>query len=89
MILSLTLRIKNTELLPISVSLTSWGKGVSLALIGNTPSDRVTRKILYGVDILSHQTNIPSFPIGLVAIESESLDQLRRLTEVRAGSWRD
>ena len=34
------------------VSLTSWGEAASLALVGNTSSDRITIKIHYGVDVL-------------------------------------
>ena len=48
------------------VSLTSWGEGVSLALVGHPSSDGVTINIPYGVDVLLHR----SFPIGLVKNES-------------------
>ena len=33
-------------------SLTSWGEGASLALVGHPSSDRVTIKMPYGVDVL-------------------------------------
>ena len=36
-------------------SLTSWGEGVSLALVDNPSSDGVTIKIPYGVNVLLHQ----------------------------------
>ena len=36
------------------VSLTSWGEGASLALVGNPSSDGITIKIPYGVDVLLH-----------------------------------
>ena len=48
-------------------SLTSWGEGASLALVGNPSSDGITIKMPYGVDVL-HRT--PSFPIGLFKTES-------------------
>ena len=37
------------------VSLTSWGEGASLALVGHPSSDGVIMKILYGVDVLVHR----------------------------------
>ena len=37
------------------VSLTSWGEGASLALVGHPSSDGITIKIPYGVDVLLHQ----------------------------------
>ena len=37
------------------VSLTSWGEGASLALVGHPSSDGVTIKIPYGVDVLLHR----------------------------------
>ena len=36
------------------VSLTSWGEGASLALVGDSSSDAVAIKMPYGVDAL-HQ----------------------------------
>ena len=42
------------ELVSSGVSLTSWGEGASLALVGHPSSDGVTIKIPYGVDILLH-----------------------------------
>ena len=51
----------------IVVSLTSWGEGASLALVGRPSSDGVTIKMPYGVDVL-HQP--ASHPIFLVKIES-------------------
>ena len=44
----------NTGLVSSGASLTSWGEGASLALVGHPSSDRVTIKMLYGVDVL-HQ----------------------------------
>ena len=52
------------------VSLTSWRLGASLALVSHPSSDSITIKIPYGVDV-----SLPSFPIGLVKSESESLDK--------------
>ena len=37
------------------VSLTSWGEGASLALVGHPTSDGVTIKIPYRVDVLLHR----------------------------------
>ena len=34
------------------VILTTWGKGVSLALVGNPSSDGIAIKMPYGVDVL-------------------------------------
>ena len=51
------------------VSLTSWGEGASLALVGHPSSDGIMIKIPYGVDVLLHCT--PSFPIGLVKTKSD------------------
>ena len=49
-------------------SLTSWGEGASLALVGHPSSDGVTIKMSFGVDVLHRHT--PSFPIGFVKTES-------------------
>ena len=45
----------NTGLLSSRVSLTSWGEGASLALVGHPFSDGVMIKIPYGVDVLLRQ----------------------------------
>ena len=50
-------------------SLTSWGEGASLALVGHPSSDVVTIKMPYGVDVLLPRTTW--FPIGLVKTESD------------------
>ena len=42
----------NTELVSSGASLTSWGEGASLALVGYPSSDGVTIKMPYGVDVL-------------------------------------
>ena len=42
----------NTDLVSSGVSLTSWGEGASLALVGYPSSDGITIKIPYGVDVL-------------------------------------
>ena len=53
-------------------SLTSWGEGASLALVGHPSSDGITLKIPYGVDVLLiNQLCTPSFPIGLVKTKSD------------------
>ena len=51
-------------------SLTSWGEGVSLALVGHPSSDGVTIKMPYGVDVFD-QLRTSSFPTGLVETESD------------------
>ena len=51
-------------------SLTSRGEGASLALVGYPSSDGVTIKMPSGVDVLHQPAPHPSFPIGLVKIES-------------------
>ena len=51
-------------------SLTSWGDGASLPLFGCPSSYGVTIKMPYGGDVLINQLRTPSFPIGLVKIES-------------------
>ena len=54
------------------VSLTSWGEGVSLALVGHPSSDGVTIKISYVVDAYYiEQPCTPPFPVGLVKTESD------------------
>ena len=37
------------------VSLTSWGEGASLTLVGHPFSDGITIKIAYGIDVLLHR----------------------------------
>ena len=51
-------------------SLTSWGKGASLVIVGHPSSDAVAIKMPFGVDVLIDQLRIPTFPIGLVKTES-------------------
>ena len=46
------LRLLNTGLVSSGASLTSWGEGASLALVGYPSSDGVTIEMLYGVDVL-------------------------------------
>ena len=58
----------------IGVSLTSRGKGFSLALVDHFSSD-VTIKIPYGVDVL-HGPHTLSFPIRLVKTESNFIVRL-------------
>ena len=59
----------------IGVSLTSRGKGFSLALVDQFSSD-VTIKIPYGVDVLLHGPHTLSFPIRLVKTESNFIVRL-------------
>ena len=51
-------------------SLTSWGEGASLALVGHPSSGGATIKTPYGVDVLHRPDSHPSFPVGLVKTES-------------------
>ena len=51
-------------------SLTTWGEGASLSLVGRPSSDGVSIKMPYGVDVFIDQLRTPSFPIGLVKTES-------------------
>ena len=53
------------ELVYSGDSLTSWGEGASLALVGQPSSDSATIKMFY-ID----QFHTSSFPIGLVKTES-------------------
>ena len=56
------------------VSLTSWGEGASLALIGHPSSKSITIKIPYRVDVFFIDKSRTSFfPIGLVKTESDSI----------------
>ena len=45
----------NIGLVSSKVSLTPWGEGASLALVGHHCSDGITMKIPYRVDIFLHQ----------------------------------
>ena len=44
----------NTRLVSSGVSLTLWGEGASIALVGHRSSDRITIEIPYRVDVLLH-----------------------------------
>ena len=57
----LSLRHSNTGLVSSGASLTSWGEGVSLALVGCPSSDGVTIQMPYGVDILHRPASHPIF----------------------------
>ena len=63
-------RLCNTGLVSNGASLTSWGEVTSLALVGHPPSDGVTIKMTYGLDVLHRPASHPIFPIGLVKNES-------------------
>ena len=52
--LNISPRHRNIGLVSSGVSLTSWGEGASLALVGHPSSDGITIKIPYGVDVLLH-----------------------------------
>ena len=55
-----TVTVKDTDtvsgLVSSGVSLTSWGEGASLALVGHPSSDGITINIPYGVDVLVHRS---------------------------------
>ena len=51
-LLSFSPRHRNTGLVSSGVSLTSWGEGASLNLVGYPSTDGITIKIPYGVDVL-------------------------------------
>ena len=66
-------------------SLTSWGEGASLALVGHPSSDVAMIEIPYGVDVYYiNQPCTPSFPTGLVKTESDVID---RSFETGLGRW--
>ena len=79
-----TLRHWNTGLVSSGASLTSWGEGAFLTLVGDPYSDSVTIKMPYGVDVLHWPASHPIFPIGLVKTESGFIV---RLVETRLGRW--
>ena len=51
----------STRLVSSRASLTSWGEGASLALVGNPSSDGITIKMPYGVDVLHRPASHPIF----------------------------
>ena len=51
----------NTGLVSSRVSLTSWGEGASLALVGHPSSDGVMIRMSYGVDVLHQPASHPIF----------------------------
>ena len=66
-------------------SLTSWGEGAFLALVGHPSSDGVTIKILHGVEVLLHwPASHTIFPI--VQVKNE-FDFIVRLVETCLRRW--
>ena len=66
-------RYWNAGLVSSGVSITTWRKGVSLALAGHHSTDCVTLKIPYGANVLLRQpASHSSSPTGLVTTESEA-----------------
>ena len=51
-------------------SISSWGEGASLALVGNPSSDGITIKMPYGVDVLHRPASHPILTIRLAKTES-------------------
>ena len=56
-----TFSLPNTGLVSSGASLTSWGEGASLALVGHPSSDGITIKMSYGVDVLHRPASNPIF----------------------------
>ena len=56
-----TSRLWNTGLVSSGASLTSWGEGASLALVGHPSSDGATIKMPYRVDVLHRPASHPIF----------------------------
>ena len=54
-------RLWNTALVSSGASLTLWGEGASLALLGHLSSNGVTIKMPYGVDVLHQPALRPVF----------------------------
>ena len=57
----LTTTLLYTGLVSHGDILTSWGKGVSLSLVGHPSSDGITIKMPYGVDVLHRPALHPIF----------------------------
>ena len=51
----------NTGLVSSRASLTLWGEGASLVLVGRPSSDGITIKMSYGVDVLNRPASHPIF----------------------------
>ena len=57
----------NAGLVSSGVSLTSWGKGTTLALVGHPSSDGITIKMPFWIDVFLHRlasNNIFSYWVG-------------------------
>ena len=74
----------NTGLVSSEASLTSWGEGASLALVGDPSSDGVTIKMPYGGRYFTSTSLPPHLPIGLVKTESGFIV---RSVETGLGRW--
>ena len=78
------LRHWNPGLVSSGISLTSWGEGASLALVGHPSSDGITIKIPYGVDVLLHRPASPLiFSYWLVKTKYDFI-----VRSVETGLWR-
>ena len=51
-------------------SLTSWGEGASLTVLGHPSSDGIMIKLPYGLVVLHQPASHPTFPVELVKTES-------------------
>ena len=56
-----SIRDMYTVLVCSRASLTSWGEGASLVLVGHPSSDGITIKMPYGVDVLHRPASHPIF----------------------------
>ena len=65
-------------------SLTSWGEGASLALVGDPSGDGVTIKMPYEVDVLHRPALHPIFSYWLVKTE---FGFIVRSVETGLGRW--
>ena len=71
--------VVNTGLVSKGASITSWGEGASLVLVGQPFSDGVTIKMPYVVDVLYRPVSHPDlFLLGWLKVNLDLLlDQLR------------
>ena len=64
----------NIGLVSSRASLTLWGEGGSLALVGDPSSGGVTIKMPYGIDVLHWPSSHPSCPIGFNPIGKDGCE---------------
>ena len=54
-------RLRNTGLVSVGASLTSWGEGASLALVVHPSNDGVTIKMPFGLHVFHRPASHPIF----------------------------